>query len=214
MQKGDFIRINYTGRLESGEIFDLTDESVAKSEGIYNEKIKYGPLPIIVGANFLISGLDKAVEEMQIGEKRKIEILPENGFGQRNPDLVRTVNKSVFREVKDLQPGMIIDFGNLRGRVQSISGGRVRVDFNNPLAGKKLLYDIEVVEKIEGNENKIKSILEFFGIQNADARLNGNEAEILAKIPEKMKETIADLLTKYVEGVEKIKFSDVFERKS
>ncbi|MDI6721237.1 MAG: peptidylprolyl isomerase, partial [Candidatus Aenigmarchaeota archaeon] len=135
-------------------------------------------------------------------------------FGKRDANLVKVVNKGVFRESKsEPQPGMVVDFGNLRGRVQSVSGGRVRIDFNNPLAGKKLLYHIEIVEKIEGAENKINAILNFFGIQGAKINIMLPEIEITASLPQKMKETIADLITKYVEGVEKVKFAETFEKK-
>ncbi|HLC76688.1 MAG TPA: peptidylprolyl isomerase, partial [archaeon] len=61
MQKGDFVKIAYVGRLETGEIFDLTDAETAKKEGIYNSKIIYRDLPVVVGARFLIKGLDSAL---------------------------------------------------------------------------------------------------------------------------------------------------------
>lgn len=210
MQKGDFIKINYTGKLESGEIFDITDAETAKKEGVFSEKVKYGPMPVIVGANMLIQGLEKAVTSMEIGEKKDIEIEPEDAFGQRDPGLVRTVNKGVFHETA-VQPGMVVDFGGMRGRIQSISGGRVRVDFNNPLAGKKLLYHIEIMEKIDGSENRVKSILDFFDIK-AETKITEKEVEISAKLPGKMKETVSDLITKYA-GMEKVKFVETFEKK-
>ena len=207
MKKGDFIRINYIGRLESGEIFDITDEAAAKKEKVYNDKMKYGPLPVVVGANFLISGLDKAVEDMNVGDIKDITILPEDAFGQRDPKLVKTVNASVFRDNKTSpQQGMIVNFSGMKGRIQSVSGGRVRIDFNNPLSGKTLLYHVEIIEKIE-------SVLEFFGVNDASIKINDNEAEISARIPDKMKETISDIITSNVEGIAKIKFSETFEKK-
>ena len=214
MKKGDFIRINYIGRLESGEIFDITDEAAAKKEKVYNDKMKYGPLPVVVGANFLISGLDKAVEDMNVGDIKDITILPEDAFGQRDPKLVKTVNASVFRDNKTSpQQGMIVNFSGMKGRIQSVSGGRVRIDFNNPLSGKTLLYHVEIIEKIEGSKEKIESVLEFFGVNDASIKINDNEAEISARIPDKMKETISDIITSNVEGIAKIKFSETFEKK-
>ncbi len=214
MQKGDFIRINYIGRLESGEIFDITDEGTAKKEKVYNDKMKYGPLPVVVGANFLISGLDKAIEGMNVGDKKDVMIQPEDAFGQRDPKLVKTVNARVFRDSKtDPQPGMIVNFSGMKGRIQSVSGGRVRIDFNNPLSGKTLLYHVEIIEKIDDNEKKIESVLEFFGIKSASIKIDGSSVEISARIPDKMKETISDIITNNVEGIEKIKFSETFEKK-
>src|SRR3989344_2276698 len=80
MKKGDFVKISYTGKLETGEIFDLTDAETAKKEGIYSSKIAYGDLPIIVGANFMIKGLDNALLDLNVGDKKDIEIKPEDGF--------------------------------------------------------------------------------------------------------------------------------------
>ena len=214
MKKGDFIKISYTGRLESGELFVITAENEAKKNGVFDEKMKYSPVTIIIGANFLVPGLDKAVESMEVGDKKDVEVAPEEGFGQRDPNLVKTVNKNVFRDTKlNPQAGMIVNFSGTKGRIQSIAGGRVRVDFNNPLAGKKLLYHIEITEKIEGTENKINSLLEFFGISGAILKIEGNEAEITSRMPDRMKETLSDLITKHVEGITKVKFAEVYEKK-
>ncbi|MBI2579461.1 MAG: peptidylprolyl isomerase [Candidatus Aenigmarchaeota archaeon] len=211
MQKGDFVRINYTGRLESGEIFDITDSDAARKEGVFSEKARYGPMPVIIGANMLIPGLDKAIEGMNVGDKKDTEIEPEDAFGQRNSNLVKTVSKNVFKE-HEPHPGMIVDFGSMRGRIQSISGGRVRVDFNNPLAGKKLFYHIEVVEKIDGAENKIRAVLDFFDVKS-DIKLGEKEAEINAKLPAKMKETLSDMIIRHVEGIERVKFIETYGKK-
>ena len=166
MQKGDFVRIEYIGRLETNEIFDLTDEELAKKENIYNPNARYKPVPVIVGAGFIIPGIDKALLEMNVNEKKKIEIEPEDGFGIRDPKMVRVVPKSAFKEMKsEPKQGMIVDFSGVRGRIQSVAAGRITVDFNNPMAGKKLIYELEVKEKIEDDVEKIKAISEFFGIE-------------------------------------------------
>ncbi|MCS7123542.1 MAG: FKBP-type peptidyl-prolyl cis-trans isomerase, partial [Candidatus Aenigmarchaeota archaeon] len=71
MNTGDFVYIDYVGRIkDTGEIFDLTKEDLAKKEGIYKPEIKYKPIPIIVDAKFILSGLNKALKEMKVGEKR------------------------------------------------------------------------------------------------------------------------------------------------
>ena len=92
MQKGDFVRIDYVGKLESGEIFDLTREDVAKAEKIHSEKIRYGPISVVLGAGFILPGLEKAIEAMEPGDKKTVTIEPADGFGQRKPDMVKTVN--------------------------------------------------------------------------------------------------------------------------
>jgi len=215
MEKGDFVRIKYVGRLESGEIFDLTDEDLAKKENIYNPKVKYGLVPVILGAGFVIKGVEKALEEMKIGEKKTVSIKPEDGFGGRDPKLVKVIPKKIFQQ-QNIEPkqGMIVDFGNMKGRVQSVTGGRVRVDFNNPLAGKILKYDLEIVEKIESNEEKIKAIGEFFGVDDLKAKF-GEEVELETKykLPLEIKDRIIYLVMKFIAtDAKKVRFVEVYDR--
>lgn len=218
MQKGDFVRIDYVAKLENGEMFDLTDEQLARKENIYNPKVTYKPIPIIVGAGFVIPGLDKELLKMDIGEKKTVEISPEEGFGSRNPNLVRVVPKKVFKDNSmEPQQGMIVDFSGMKGRIQSVASGRVRVDFNNPLAGKKLIYEVEVKEKVDEPEKKIKMVLEFFGIDKAEIRL-GEDIEIeTIKLPVDIKEKISSLILENVkpEGKQpgKVKFIETYEKK-
>ncbi len=213
MKKGDFIRVNYIGRLETGEIFDLTDEETAKKEGLHNEKIKYRPVPVIIGAGFLIRGLDNAVLSMKTGEKKNVEIKPEEGFGQRDPNLVRVVPKKVFEDKVNPKPGMVVDFSGMRGRIQSVEAGRIRVDFNSPLAGKTLKYEIEITEEVQEPEAKIKAVLEFFGAYDADVQLKENEADIKIKLPEQAKEKISSLILEHVSEIKKVNFIDSYEKK-
>jgi len=216
MQKGDFVRINYIGRLESGEIFDLTLEDTAKKENIYNTGFRYKPVPVVVGAGFVISGLDNAISGMQVGEKKTVEIEPKDAFGERDPKNVRVVPKTLFKK-HNMEPrqGMIIDFSGVKGRVQSVSAGRVMVDFNNPLAGKKLKYELEITEKIEKTEEQVKAILEFFGADNAKATINGKIVDVEAKLPAELKGRISELILKNVkinnEKLERVRFVEVYE---
>ncbi len=214
MEKGDFVRINYIGRLESGEIFDLTLEGVARTEKIYNPNFKYRPVPIVVGAGFTIRGLDNAVAGMKVGEKKSVEIEPKDAFGERDPKNVRVIPKDLFKKNK-MEPaqGMVVDFSGIKGRIQSVSAGRVMVDFNNPLAGKKLKYDLEVVEKIEKPDEQAAAVLEFFGVENAKVSISGKIADIEARVPVEMREKLGDTILKNVAGLEKVRFIDVYPSK-
>ncbi len=211
MKKGDFVRINFIGRIkDTGEIFDLTYEDLAKKEGIYNEKVKYKPVPIIVGEGFLIKGLDNALLSMNVGEKKKIEVKPEDAFGERKPDLVKVFPVAFFeRQNIKPKPGLVIDLGGMKGKIQSVDGGRVRVDFNNPLSGRVLEYEVEIVEKIEKPEDKIKAIFEYFGV-DAKVKIDGDVAEIEAYVPIQLKSKIISLVMKYG-GVKKVKLIETYE---
>ncbi|MBI4163172.1 MAG: peptidylprolyl isomerase [Candidatus Aenigmarchaeota archaeon] len=213
MQKGDFIKVNYIGKLESGEIFDLTEAEVAKKEKVYSEKIHYGPVPVILGEGFLVKGLENELEHMNVGDRKSVKVHPKDGFGERNPTLIKVVNEKEF-EKQNLtpKPGMIVDFGGIKGRIQSTAGGRVTIDFNNPLSGKVLDYEIEVVEKVENTEDQIKSILEFYGIA-PHAAVEGSAAKITAVIQsQQMRGRIADLVLKHIKGIEKIDFIETYTK--
>lgn len=210
MKKGDVVRVNYVGRLESGEIFDLTDEELAKKEKVYNEKIKYKPVPVILGSEMVIPGMGEELLKMKVGEKKKVKIKPEKAFGDRKPDLVRVVPIKAFEGQITPRAGLVVDFSGMRGRIQSVSGGRVRIDFNNPLAGKILEYDLEVTEKIEGKENCVLSVFEFFGMENIDAEIKEKEAIIKGKVPEPLRKKISELITKNIEGIESVSFVESY----
>ncbi|MFA4661796.1 FKBP-type peptidyl-prolyl cis-trans isomerase [Pyrococcus kukulkanii] len=167
VEKGDVIRLHYIGKVkETGEIFDTTYEDVAKDAGIYNPKGVYGPVPIAVGAGHVISGLDKRLIGLEVGKKYTIEVPPEEGFGVRDPRLIKVFTLGQFRKQGIVPfPGLEIevttdDGRKLKGRVLTVSGGRVRVDFNHPLAGKTLIYEVEIVEKVEDPIEKIKALIE------------------------------------------------------
>lgn len=213
MEKGDFVRINYIGRLESGDIFDLTYEDVAKQEKIFNPKIKYGPIPVVVGAGFVIPGLDKVLMEMNVGDKKSVSIESKDAFGERDARLVKTVPQKMFKN-QDVEPrqGLIVDFGGMKGRIQSVSGGRVRVDFNNPLAGKMLKYDVEIVEKIEDPVERIKGVFEFFGIYNANVKIENGEAVINTVTPLELRQKLSQIILDNVKGVDKVTYQESYTK--
>ncbi|AJC70856.1 peptidyl-prolyl cis-trans isomerase [Thermococcus guaymasensis DSM 11113] len=167
VEKGDVIRLRYTGKIkETGEIFDTTEEEVAKQAGIYKENGVYGPVPIAVGAGHVIKGLDEQLEGLEVGKKYEIIVPPEKGFGKRDPKLIKVFTLGQFRRQGIIPfPGMPIEIESeggrkIKGRVLTVSGGRVRVDFNHPYAGKHLVYEVEVVEKVEDPIEKVKAMIE------------------------------------------------------
>ncbi len=221
MKSGDFVLVDFVGRIkDTGEIFDLTVADVAKKEGVYNEKINYKPITVIVGSGLIIRGLEEAVEGMQIGEKKKIEIPPEKAFGERNANLIKLIPMSNFVEQNvDPEPGSYVTINNLNGRVVSVDGGRIKVDFNHPLAGKKLEYELEIKSEIKDTGEKLKSVVNnFTGIDQTDMDLSiaNKEAEISFKkkldIQVRTKQNIAGIALKWVSDVEKLKFLDVYTK--
>jgi len=220
MKSGDFVYIDYIGKIKnSGEIFDLTREDIAKKEGIYNEKLKYGHVPVVVDAGFVVEGLNDAIKEMNIGDKKKIMIEPEKAFGERSDELVKLIPEARFKEQGiDVVPGSNIMINNLRGKIISNDGGRVKVDFNHPLAGKILEYEIEIIQEMKENIDKIKALAYYFtgaDKEKIDVQIKEKIAEIEVNEIEVRREVrgrIAAQIMKWVPDIETVKFIDVFKK--
>jgi FKBP-type peptidyl-prolyl cis-trans isomerase 2 len=220
MNAGDLVYIDYVGRIkETGEIFDLTKEDVAKSEKIYDEKVRYKPIPVVVDGNFVVNGLNEAIKGMNVGDKKIVELPPEKAFGPRLPDLTRLIPEARFKEQDiDATPGSFVTINRLRGKILSIDGGRVRIDFNHPLAGKTIVYDLEIKSEVKDAKEKISAIFYYFtGIEgeNAEITIAGDTTEIKLNkrydIAGDTKQVVASVVLRWNKELKKVKFSEIFE---
>ena len=162
INNGDFVRLNFTGKIqENDEIFDTTFEDVAKEADLFDENKEYKPIPIIVGGNHLLPAIEEAIVGLDAGDSKTIEIDSENAFGPRNRQLIQLIPMKEFKkQCMTPVPGMKITSDGNTGRILTVNGGRVKVDFNHELAGKDLTFDVDVVEIIDNDEDKIKSMIE------------------------------------------------------
>jgi len=213
LKKGDFIKLDYTGRIkENNLLFDTTVEKIAKKENAFNPKVTYEPASIIVGAKKIIKGVDEALLEMKVGEKRKIEIAPKKAFGERNLKLIKIIPQHEFKKRNITPfPGMQISLDNIMGRVLSVNSGRVKIDFNNPLAGKYVIYELEIKKLIKDPKEKIRSICKYYGVNCSDVLLKTDEIELIVdkNIQRKKKEMITMDAKEYL-NIKKLKFSEIF----
>lgn len=159
MEKGDMVLVDYIGRTD-GEIFDLTVEEKAEEEGI--ERDDFRPIPVLIGEQYVIEGFEDALLDMEVGEEKEVDIPSEKAYGERDSDQVETYPEKEFeKQGVQVRRGEELMIGNRRGRVISKGSGRVRIDFNHPLAGKDLNYWIEVKEKVEDDEEKAEYIVDY-----------------------------------------------------
>lgn len=159
-RKQDFIELDFTGKSD-GRIFDTTKPAEAKSIGL--EKAGVKPLIICVGYDMLLKGFEEAVEGKEIGKEYTIHLTPEHAFGKRNPTMIKTYSLTSFRKNNiDPQPGMTLQLDHALVRVMSVTGGRVLVDFNNPLAGKEIDYEFKIIKKITDETEKINALQDYF----------------------------------------------------
>jgi FKBP-type peptidyl-prolyl cis-trans isomerase 2 len=160
-QKGDFIVINYTGKIkETNEVFDTTYEDVAKKEHLFKEGEIYDPKLVVVGEGWVLKALDDALTTMEFNQPSTVEIPAEKGFGQRDPEKIKRVSlKQLY--AKEINPaiGARIEYQGKMATVRSIGAGRVLLDFNPPLAGRTLVYDTIITNKIESLEEKTGALI-------------------------------------------------------
>lgn len=159
METGEMIKVDYVGKTD-GEIFDLTSKEKADDAGLNTEQMEFEPIYVLLGENYVIEGLEEELLDMDEGEEREIEISAEKAYGERSSDDVETFPEKEFKKQGvNVQRGEQIMVGNRRGRVISKGSGRVKIDFNHPLAGKDLEYWVKVVEKVEDDEGIAQGVL-------------------------------------------------------
>jgi peptidylprolyl isomerase len=161
LQKGDFILIEYIAKVkETGEIFDTTIEDIAKKERLYKEGEIYEPKLVVVGEGWVLKALDESLTNMEVGKQSVVEIPPDKAFGARDPEKVRRVPLRHLTD-KGITPslGMHVEYDGKLATVRAIGAGRVLLDFNPPLAGKTLVYEVTVKKKLETLEEKIEGLI-------------------------------------------------------
>lgn len=203
LKKGDFIELEYTGRIkESGKVFDTTDEKIAKSEGIHSKGAAYGPIIICLGEGHIIKGLEKLLEGKQPGKEYVLVLSPEDAFGKKRPGLLKLIPLSTFlkQNIRPV-PGLQVSIDGVLGTIKMVGSGRCIVDFNHPLAGKEIEYNVKILRIVEKPEEKISALLRIeFGIADANISVDGSKATIeIRELPkdseQKIKERIASLVS-------------------
>ena len=157
----DFIELDYTGKLEEGIIFDTTNEKVAHESGIPHQHGNLKAAIVCVGERQLLPGLDKALVGKEIGKNFSVTLEPEEAFGKRDVKNMQILPISTFRDNKlDPRPGLQFDDDQgRRGVVTRVAGGRVIVNYNHPIAGKKVIYDFIVNRKVTEPKEQVQSFL-------------------------------------------------------
>lgn len=162
--KKDFIEIEFTGRVKNGEVFDSNIKGdLEKLHADHGHPIEAKPFILCLGEGMFL----KSVEDFLIGKpsapaEYEISLTPEKAFGNRDSKLIMKIPLKVFAEQK-VHPslGAVFNFDGRLAKIIAVSGGRVMADFNNPLAGKNVVYKISVKRKVEDQNEKIKAFIDF-----------------------------------------------------
>lgn len=130
------VTLHFALKLENGDVVDTTFDKQ--------------PATFRVGDGNLLPGFEAALYGFKAGDKRSLQIEPENAFGQPNPQNVQLMPRSQFQDM-ELSEGLLIIFNDaanaeLPGVVKAFDEHQVTIDFNHPLAGKRLSFDVEIIE--------------------------------------------------------------------
>jgi len=190
LSKGDFIVVEYSVRVkETNTLLDTTDAELARKENIYEADKLYGPTLLILGRGWLNEHVEDELLKHDVGSEVEVEVPPEKAFGERDPGKIKVFSLREFQKRGySVNVGDVVEIGGARGVVKSISGGRVTVDFNHPLAGKTLVYKVKIVGKLEDAVEKLKALssryLKIPG-NEIDVALNAEEKKLTITIPGK-----------------------------
>ncbi|NRP58499.1 peptidylprolyl isomerase [Marinobacterium sp. xm-d-564] len=134
IEQGRKVTMHFAIKLTDGQIVDSNFEGA--------------PVEFEVGDGNIPEGFEAALTGLKVGDHLDLTIDPERGFGQHNPSNIQTMKRSDFKDM-ELEPGLVISFqepgGELPGVIVEFDDERVEVDFNHPLAGKTILFEVQVL---------------------------------------------------------------------
>ncbi len=232
-EEGDFILVKITAKTHKGKIFQVSSVEDAKKAGIYDEKREhlYTPEFVIVGKpGFLNEGLTETITQMNYFEKKSVRIPPTKAFGKRDPKRIERIGITKFKKLNEgKNPEIGQDFtkkDGQKGTVIRVSQGKVIIDYNHPLAGQSVDYNLEIIDKIEDFGDKI----EYFMINKGIPKEHVKEFKINYNIEHKsieftipktflfqnltyVKFALAmDLQTHMSDEIDDVKFIEIYEK--
>jgi FKBP-type peptidyl-prolyl cis-trans isomerase 2 len=213
INKGDFIELDYTAKiLGENVIFDTTIVEDATKAGLLHDhednhehghkhnhlhKEDLKPIIICVGEKQVLPALDAKIEGLDLG-KHIIPLSEEEAFGKKDTKLLKLMPISLFKK-ENIRPfvGLPLDIDGTRGVVRSISGGRVIVDFNHQLAGKKIEYSLNIKRLVTENKEKVESVLKMLRFPYTNVNVEGKSAKVNAgvELPKEILESLSKNLS-------------------
>ena len=168
--KGSIVSVEYEGRLENGIMFDTS------KHGDHSH-----PLEFVVGSGIVIPGFEEAMIGMKKGEEKEIVIPSDKAYGNPKPELLKEIPKNALPPEQEPKEGMVLIMGTPDGkrfpvRIAKVNNETIILDLNHPLAGKKLIFKIKLVD-IKSNSDKPLSV------KTNSAKSNSNESKKKKKQP-------------------------------
>ncbi len=190
MNSGDFIKIDYSMRVgDDKKLVSTSSEQLAKDNSIFNENTKYGPIAVVVGADQVFKKIDDSFKEAQIDKEVEVTLTPEEAYGVRDPKNIKVHSYIEFkRQNIDPVPGQEIYLNHRRGKVLSVTPGRVLVDYNPPHAGKTIVYSYTLRAVISDPKEKVEALIEMnYPASDAVFTVSSEGETIRIEVPEASK---------------------------
>jgi FKBP-type peptidyl-prolyl cis-trans isomerase SlyD len=176
LQDGDFVRLEYTAHtVEGGQLVDTTDPEVAEEEGVEDQGT-FEPRVIVLGSGHLFEAVEEDIVGKEAGDSGSVTVPAGEAFGEYDESEVETVSASKIDE-DDRYPGARIQIDGRQGVLETIIGGRARVDFNHPLAGEDIEYDYEIVGVVDDQLEQAEGLLNMFLDMDLEMRIEDEEVE-------------------------------------
>ena len=223
LEKGSLVLVDYTARVkDTNEVFETTrEEDAKKAAELYDPTRKYEPRLVSVGESWVLTGLDEALAGANVGEKLNVEVTPDKGFGERDPNKVRMIpQRKLGDKADEVGVGDVIEVDDRTGIVRYVGSGRVQVDYNHRFAGRTLLYDVNVMKKLETDSEKVSALVRRrTGLEDSKVKVNLAAPSLEIQLPEEaflaeglqiIKRAVANDIFKFVPSIKTVKFVESY----
>lgn len=206
LKEHDFVELDYTGYLkDTNDVFDTTDAKTAKEHHLQGSP---GKLTICLSKGHLLRGLEQKLVGKELG-KHRIELSQDEAFGRKNAKLIHLIpTQNFIKAGVQPQPGLPVEVDGRMGTVRTVTGGRTIVDFNHPLSGKDVAYDVTLHRVVTDTKEKVAAMVKaLIGIEG-QVTVTDESAKVVLK--DELPKPVADELSKEIcsaAGVKQVTFS-------
>ncbi len=224
LEKGSLVLVDYTAKVkDTNEVFETTREEEAKKTESYDPTRKYEPRLVSVGESWVLKGLDEALANANVGDKMNVEVKPDKGFGDRDPSKVRMIpQRKLGDKADEVSVGDVIEVEDRTGIIRYVGSGRIQVDFNHRFAGKTLFYDVNVIKKLDTDDEKVRGLVRRrLGLDDSKVKLTLTAPDLEIELPEEtylaeglqiIKRAVSNDIFKFVPGVKNVRFVEKYQQ--
>ena len=151
------------------------------------------------------------MEGKEIGKSYTIELTAEEAFGKKDAKLIKMIPSSAFIKQKIMpEPGLQVNIDGMMGTIKTASGGRVLVDFNHPLSGKNVIYDVKINRLVADDAEKVKKFLELqFQLKDLKVTIENGIAKVnvFSDVPKEVQEAVNEMIKEIIPSITKLEFA-------